>query len=53
LAKHDGCVAEIDTGRRSSAGHGPEPAIHDDLDGAGWRAIMGDEDEPVSSPGPD
>jgi cbb3-type cytochrome oxidase maturation protein len=26
---------------------------YDDFDDAGWRAIMDDEDEPVSSPGPD
>jgi cbb3-type cytochrome oxidase maturation protein len=26
---------------------------YDDLDGAGWRAIMDDEEEPVSAPGPD
>jgi cbb3-type cytochrome oxidase maturation protein len=26
---------------------------YDDLDGAGWRAIMDDEEKPVSAPGPD
>jgi cbb3-type cytochrome oxidase maturation protein len=26
---------------------------YDDLDGAGWRAIMDDEEEPVSAPGSD
>jgi cbb3-type cytochrome oxidase maturation protein len=26
---------------------------YDDLDGAGWRAIMDDEDEPVSTSGSD
>jgi cbb3-type cytochrome oxidase maturation protein len=26
---------------------------YDDLDGAGWRAIMDDEDEPVPTPGPE